>query len=152
MPNKKSLKQLRAKAAQRMRRWRAKHPEAAKAASQKARVKYRKRIYAYAKAWKKANADKVREYDRKKYLKRRNAIRAKKYGVSLEVINTLMEITQCEACGSHFGKGNGSVDHDHATGRIRGVLCKPCNHALGVVGECSKRLFALANYCRRRCR
>jgi hypothetical protein len=38
------------------------------------------------------------------------------------------------------------VDHDHQTGKVRALLCTPCNTTLGLVGEDPERLRALADY------
>ena len=38
------------------------------------------------------------------------------------------------------------VDHDHATGRVRGWLCAQCNNALGLAQDSPKILRALARY------
>jgi hypothetical protein len=40
------------------------------------------------------------------------------------------------------------VDHDHATGLVRGILCHGCNVALGMLGDSSLRLDGLKEYLR----
>lgn len=38
------------------------------------------------------------------------------------------------------------LDHDHATGVVRGFICGCCNSALGMAGDCPDRLRRLADY------
>jgi hypothetical protein len=42
--------------------------------------------------------------------------------------------THCGLCGKAFTKGK-VLDHDHDTGHVRGALCRPCNTALGRLGD-----------------
>lgn len=37
---------------------------------------------------------------------------------------------QCAICGDKITHSS-HLDHDHKTGKIRGVLCPYCNHGLG---------------------
>lgn len=39
-----------------------------------------------------------------------------------------------------------SVDHNHRTGKIRGLLCNRCNRILGMVEENIEILRAIINY------
>jgi hypothetical protein len=39
-----------------------------------------------------------------------------------------------------------TVDHDHVSGRIRGLLCGRCNTTLGLVGESVTLLLSMAEY------
>ena len=57
----------------------------------------------------------------------------------------------CGVCGSKENKGarNKSVldvDHDHVTQTVRGLLCRYCNNAIGVLGDSVGGLMAAIDY------
>lgn len=49
----------------------------------------------------------------------------------------------CEVCGN---TENLCIDHDHITGKVRGVLCSRCNSALGLLGDSKEVILKLASY------
>ena len=68
----------------------------------------------------------------------RNAYLEKRYGITLDDFRNIVKDQGggCAICGSVSGKANKShdrltVDHDHMTGQIRGILCHKCNFGLG---------------------
>lgn len=94
------------------------------------------------------NPHKVSE-NNKKYKKKNNGRNYKNsffkctYGISLEDYEYLQKSqgNVCAICGkeetatNQYGVKNLSVDHDHATGQVRGLLCSKCNMALGLLNE-----------------
>jgi hypothetical protein len=67
------------------------------------------------------------------------------YGMSLETYNTMLAgqggvCAICKGVETYIPKGRGtpkplSVDHNHATGAIRGLLCSHCNYVIGYARE-----------------
>lgn len=60
------------------------------------------------------------------------------YGISLEDYERMVEERQglCDICGELPKTGKGrklQVDHDHITGKVRGLLCWHCNARLGFI-------------------
>lgn len=55
---------------------------------------------------------------------------------------------KCAICGTETsaGKGRFSVDHDHGTGKIRGLLCNNCNAGIGLLKDDPRVLRYAANY------
>ncbi|MEV0126374.1 endonuclease domain-containing protein [Streptomyces sp. NPDC050703] len=47
----------------------------------------------------------------------------------------------CDLCGKEPNDTETfAIDHCHGTGRVRGVLCRQCNTALGAFGDSPERL------------
>lgn len=59
---------------------------------------------------------------------------------------------RCASCGNPDGGRNQwgvishAVDHNHATGDNRGLLCMGCNRALGLLGDSAERVRQLFVY------
>lgn len=54
----------------------------------------------------------------------------------------------CDICGNRpvNQKGSLCVDHDHVTGVVRGLLCSPCNRAIGLLGDTPEGLARAVGY------
>lgn len=52
----------------------------------------------------------------------------------------------CRRKNGTVGRGRLHVDHDHKTGRVRGLICSHCNTALGCVQDSCKILKGLIRY------
>lgn len=65
----------------------------------------------------------------------RNSNLRRLYGISLSEYEQMLEDQGgvCALCGEPPRRENLSVDHDHATGRIRGLVHKHCNNVIASV-------------------
>jgi hypothetical protein len=76
------------------------------------------------------------------------------YGLPLGQYEEIREAQNglCAICGraeTSRRTGRLSVDHDHETGALRGLLCNRCNRALGEFDDSPGRLRAAAAYLER---
>lgn len=70
----------------------------------------------------------------------------RKYGLSTEEAHLLL-LKGCRICGN-TEEDRLVVDHNHVTGRFRGVLCRQCNLLLGMAREDCSILERAAEYLR----
>jgi hypothetical protein len=71
----------------------------------------------------------------------------RRYGITRDEVDAMIE-AQGGTCAACAGKPE-HVDHDHRTGKVRGILCFNCNQALGNVRDNTAVLSGLLSYLRR---
>lgn len=82
--------------------------------------------------------DKVRG-DRKKRLSTNvwRSLLKSKFGITEETYNQILirQGNRCAICGSYQVSKRLAVDHNHSTGKVRGLLCVNCNLGIGSLKE-----------------
>lgn len=112
----------------RVRAWREANPE---------------RFHAYQRAYKDRNREHIRRQNRDRHL-------LGKYGIVSEEFDLLVlaQMNLCAICLKYFGKSL-HVDHDHRSGKIRGLLCGKCNKAIGLLDDRPQLAESAAKYLHR---
>ena len=84
---------------------------------------------AYMREWLARNPRKQKDYN------------LKRYGITYDEFDAIVESQggACACCGRPFNPDpkmrDRQVDHDHGTGRMRGIVCAKCNYILGRHGK-----------------
>ena len=70
----------------------------------------------------------------------------RKFGLTSEEFSAMMlkQNNKCKICECEMKLPQ--VDHNHTTGKIRGLLCKPCNMAIGLLKEDTKVFYNAISY------
>lgn len=80
----------------------------------------------------------------------RNWAYVHQHGITAEDVERLLESQdgRCAICGTDKpgGKGSFHLDHDHATNKVRGLLCAKCNLGLGYFDDNRLNVLRAALY------
>ena len=115
-------------------RYRERHKEALRESSLAYRAANKAECSRRSREWQLANPD-----------KHKNAVLMRKYGISIEQYRAL-STAQDDRCAICSRKARLVVDHCHASGEVRGLLCDPCNAGLGLFKDRPDHLAAAIEY------
>ena len=102
----------------------------------------------YSPKWAARHPDRVLVWNRRATRK----YRLKQLGLTLEQFDEMLAAQdgRCATCGvsDPAGRGQGAwcTDHDHRTGKVRGILCHNCNVSLGLLEDSIPTLTAMIAY------
>jgi hypothetical protein len=138
------------------------HPEQRRANAKRYQTKHKDRIAERSRRRYAENIERERERSRAKAStpKAREQHYQRTFGISLEEYTRLLQAQEgkCAICGSTSPgpqrksaskPPSFSVDHDHKTGAVRGLLCEKCNRGLGQFEDDPARLIAALAYLRK---
>jgi hypothetical protein len=132
-------------------------PEEIKAYQKAYYVAHREERAVYQKAYRAAHLKECKAYEKAYYVAHREQDSdykvLQRYGLSKAVFNNLLDKQKgvCAICGKPGWNGKRpQVDHDHITGKVRGLLCNGCNAALGHIKDYPKIARAMIKYLSRK--
>ena len=101
--------------------------------------------------WRKADPDRERRRYAATRVETRERHLVRKYGVDLAAYAAMLadQNGACAICGKlEASETHGvlHVDHCHTTGAVRGLLCRNCNHVLGLMRDDAALLIRAAEY------
>ena len=108
-------------------RYREAHPERIKQFARQYYKAHKKERKQYLKQYREVHPEKIRQWNLKQ-----------KYGITLKQFDQMLkdQNNRCAICGKKFSKINlPNIDHNHKTQKIRALLCKRCNVAMGLLEE-----------------
>lgn len=107
-----------------------------------------KEILAQKKVYNKKNREKMAAYRKENRERTLARIRLNKYGVTSDDLKRILakQGGVCAICGSFGGGKRLCVDHDHETGKVRGLLCQSCNKGIGLFKDSSVATRRASDY------
>lgn len=109
----------------------------------KRRLKYAHKTYEYNRSWRENNLEYAKLRDKRSNL-------MKHFGLTLEEFELMKQAQNygCAICGKNRSskKKDLCVDHDHVTGKIRGLLCDCCNRGIGLLLDSTELLQKSIDY------
>lgn len=127
--NKKYREENKTKIKEGQKKWREENKEILKQKKKHYRENYQDKIKESRKKYKEKHPGRIRDQEIRK-----------KYGITLQQKDQMCDRQNgcCIICGI---KSKLVIDHDHDTGRVRGLLCSCCNTGIGNLRESQNTLF-----------
>lgn len=140
-----------------------KDPEAYRAYHKAYAAAHREKLTAQHRQWQLAHAAELRLYRQRHHAKRlatdlagvraeqRAAWLARRYGLTDLEFNAMLlaHDHRCAICGTTDDGAALHIDHNHATGVVRGLLCGNCNRGVGLFRDDPSVIDRAAAYLRR---
>lgn len=130
---------------ERQRQWRAKNPEKARECWKRSREKHLDKCLERARQWR-------RKYPERQQLAKRKCRLRKEYGLTIAEYDAMVAAQKgrCAICRNPPRAGSRKdklhIDHDHVTGKVRGLLCDLCNRGVGMLRDDPKIMRSAARY------
>jgi len=115
------------------------------------RLVNKEKIEEYNKQYRLENKENDKQYRLNNKERYRESKLKRKYNITLDDYNKMLleQDGKCWTCSIKIEdtkKKYLCVDHNHLTGQVRGLLCDPCNVALGLLKESQEIIANLSKY------
>lgn len=134
-------------------KWRRLNPKKRKEYDKKYYLKNKEKILEAGKEWSKNNRDVWKRYyekNKEKINKQKRENWVKRYGIDIDQKKEMFDsqLGHCFLCNKKLSldKKGCCIDHDHKTGKVRGILCSSCNCMLGYAHDNPEVLRKGATY------